>query len=239
MLSKELIDLEIDFAVKASELESLPLSEALLKYTSLYGALFVPAPEYPKKDPQQEIWQNYLAYIKGKDLKQSTYDFYIKRTKERDRYTEKVEYSGKPCFIYNLDGENMFLHFNNNDGSAPGPLSKASIHQRLEELKNIFSDIKDKHPAVKTVNGYSWLYNIEAYTRLFPKDYLRNKIEVRDDFGFNIYGQFLDSAENVKTDMAKEFLSKVEKANTIIELRNAFRFYPIKVSAPIEIFSYD
>ena len=238
MLSKDLLDIEIDFAKRAFELEPLPLEVALLKYTSLYGALFVPAPNYPEKDPKQEIWVNYLKSIRGKDVKEASYQFYIDRTKERNRYTEIHEYSGKSCFIYNIDDDKVYLHFNNNEGAEPGPLSKASIPSRLLELKNIFQDLYDNHPEATTVNGYSWLYNIAAYTRLFPPQFIENKTEVRDDFGFNIYGQFLNSSEEVKQDLSSEFLQNIQNAKTYEELINAFPFYPIRVSAPVGVFYY-
>lgn len=233
MIPKELIELEIDFAQRVSELKPTTIEDALLYYTGLYGALFVPT---PNKDPKHELWITFLDSLKGKDLKSAVYDFYVKRTKERDRYYEKKVYSGKPCFIYHTEGENAYLHFNNNEGAEPGPLSKSSMPKRIRELKNIFQEIHDKHPEIKNVCGYSWLYNIPAYTRLFPPEFVDSGIKAKDDFGFNIFGQFLDSSENLKMELVQEFLNNINQAITFEQLIDSFRYYPIRTSASIDIF---
>ena len=149
--SKELLGIEIDFAWKSSKLLNISIKKSLFKYTGIYGALFVPS---YYEDEKQEIWLNYLSYIKGKDLKHSTYEFYINRTKERDRYKEKITYSGKACFIYHTENNGAYLYFNNNEGAEPGPLSRVNIPIRLEELKGIALDLKENHPEVIAINGY-------------------------------------------------------------------------------------
>lgn len=233
MYKQDLFNLEIEFAEQAAKLEPTSIDNALLKYTSFYGALFVPSQE---KDPNQELWLSFLNYIKGGDLKTSAYEFYINRTKERGRYAEKKEYSGKPCFIHMVIHDQAYFHFNNNEGAEPGPLSKVSMPVRIQEIKDILKTIHEKNPEVTTMNGYSWLYNIPSYARLFPPAFIESGVQVKDDFSFNIYGQFLNSSDEIKSDVANQFLENVHNSTTYDQLINAFPLYPIKVSAPIEVF---
>lgn len=148
----------------------------------------------------------------------------------------KPIYNDKPCFIYDIQGDTVFLHFNNNEGAEPGPLSKQSMPARLHELKNIFSDLHANHPEIKTVSGYSWLYNLESYKRLFPQPFTQNPTKITDDFGYNIFGQFLNSAHQIKQDAKKNFLKNVKNAKTYNEVIQAFEFHPLKVQAPMEVF---
>ena len=44
---------------------------------------------------------------------------------------------------------------------------------RKSELLEMFRHIQANHPDVETVRGGSWLYNIPAYLRLFPPNYVK------------------------------------------------------------------
>lgn len=235
MVPKELINIEIEFALRAMELEPTTLESALYNYTAFYGMLFVPS---SKRDPNHLDWLEYLAYIKGKDIKEATDNYYQENLKKRGAST-KIIFNGKPCFVYHIEGDQAFLHFNNNEGAKPSPLSQERIGQRMEELGKLFLDIKENHQEVRTVICNSWLVNIPAFMLLFPKEFNENKEILKNDFGsFNIWGQFLGSNGKVKDDMVINFRNKVRESNSYNELINSFKYYTIKTKAPIDVF-YD
>ena len=69
-------------------------------------------------------------------------------------------------------------------------------------------------PAARTVQGGSWLYNLEAYRRLFPVASRRPVVRpppgrVRLG-GTSSWGQFLDYREAVKPDLRAAFLRNIE-----------------------------
>lgn len=63
----------------------------------------------------------------------------------------------------------MLLHFSNSDNPEPGALSESRTSNHLAELKEMFTDTKTKYPDFEFVASSLWLYNINAFTRLFPK----------------------------------------------------------------------
>ncbi|GHO62136.1 hypothetical protein KSC_010280 [Ktedonobacter sp. SOSP1-52] len=63
------------------------------------------------------------------------------------------------------------IHFSNLDFSGYGPLTHQRREARLADLWSMFSHIKRFHPEARLVQGSSWLYNREAYTHLFPREY--------------------------------------------------------------------
>ena len=62
------------------------------------------------------------------------------------------------------------IHFSNRDSADDvGPLSRAKTPRRLAELKTMFGFIRETWPEAISVQGGSWLYNLEAYRlRLLP-----------------------------------------------------------------------
>jgi hypothetical protein len=235
MLPIEFFDIQIKFAKKVSDLSGLPIQDSLLRYTFLFRNFFVPSSKLIKTN---KVWEDFLSEIKTvsyENITKIAYEFSKKRMLERKMFDRSL-YTGKPCFLYELKDTEVYLHFNNNEGSMPGPLSKERIFERTKELQDIFKEIKDIHPEVKTVNCYSWLVNLPSFMRLFPVEFGRNKNIVKNDFkSLDIWGQFLDSGYQMKTEMVDRFLSKLNTATDISESKGIFDFYPVKINAPIEL----
>lgn len=236
MLPIEFFDIQIKFAKKVSEVSCTPIQNALLNYTFLYRNFFVPSSRFIKT---KKVWQDFLSEIKevdSKDLTNAAYEFSKKRMVQRNMLDRPL-YSGKPCFIYELKDTDVYLHFNNNEGASPGPLSKEKVAERTEELTDIFRGLKETHPEVRQVICYSWLVNLPAFMRLFPKEFGEHKKIVRNDFrSLDIWGQFLDSSYEMKTEMVEKFMLKLNAATSLRDLKNIFDLYPVKAKAPIEYF---
>jgi hypothetical protein len=76
------------------------------------------------------------------------------------------------CFSYALPhADTVRLHFRNPTANGPAPLSAAQSQQRRAELAALFAHAKATAPESAVVRGVSWLYNLNAYRRLFPPAY--------------------------------------------------------------------
>lgn len=233
MLPKKLFDIQIEFAKKFSELTNQTLEKALITHTALYRIFFVPSATF---DETQLIWTTYLSLIKGRDIFEATYDYY-KHTLIQRKVIDREKYNRKPCFIYEIKDDSIQLHFNNNEGSDPGPLSSERKINRVRELKDIFIEIKHKHPEIKTVTGSSWLYNLETYKRLFPAEYVLSARLAPNEFqSLDIWGQFLDSNFDIKNDFASNFLQNVRAAQNTKDLYASFYFQTLATKAEIRYF---
>lgn len=234
--SRDYFALQIEFAKKASELLNISLADTLIEYTGFYKTFRISGWKFDKDDL---TWLKYLKEIqKSTNLVDTTYDFYLKRLEGREQQDVNIS-KQFGCFSYeNSPEENcIYIHFRNLDGAEPGPLSLAKKDIRLKELTEMFSEIKHKNTTVKYVAGFSWLYNLEAYRRLFPQEYTQD-MQVNSEWfrSSAIWGQFLDSAGEIKTDLTHKFLKDVHHAKTLVELKTSFPFKLLEPKTEINNF---
>ncbi len=233
MFPLEHFSLQLAYAQKAAEILEISLERALLEFTQYWvrvnNASFLMINNLAWSfDPTTPDWQELCARIqKGEKADVAAYDLYRKNNQESN--------AGKTffgCFRFDfhaeLNGESgiIELHFQNHDYSGYGPLSKARQVARVQDLKNMFHSIKDHYPQAKVVQGGSWLYNIEAYKRLFPDSFMTSMAVENTPFPrtLGIWGQFLNSEGAIKGEMADAFLIKVNQAKTLDQLLHCFEF---------------
>jgi hypothetical protein len=132
------------------------------------------------------------------------------------------------------------IHFTNRDNDGIGPLSRAKIEKRKQELTTMFTYVKQTYADAKVVRGGSWLYHLEAYRRLFPPVYgdSRELLEGLSHFqGTSSWGQFLDHREGVKPALRAQFLENLKKLNKD-RLWAVFPLPVYRAHAPLQAF-YD
>ena len=226
------------FGIQAAQIIAekgrVTLGEAVSEYTTLRGRII-----FPSDDPDSD-WTN---YAKGLDLVQDpvkwTIDFYSRFRSQSDKTAGRFESISFGCFSYDYANDTIYIHFYNSKGE-PNPLSQEHMNERLEDLRQMFKDIKEKHPECGRVSGHSWLYNLEQYRRLFPKIYTDSRVEVRDEEDLSsatIWGQFFDNQHNLKPDISEKFLSELKKVD-MDHIFDAFPFKPLAVKGPVQDF-YD
>lgn len=129
------------------------------------------------------------------------------------------------------------MHFINDRSSIEGPLSSSQKDKRLGELKELFEDVKKNHPNAKYVQGGSWLYNLESYKRLFPKEYLINMKSIYPKPQMLvIWGQFVNSEWEINSERAQRFLDKLGKCKTEEDLNNVFELIELFPKCEIKHF---
>ena len=227
--AKAFFDLQFDCAEIVSRRSGLDLPSALFEYTNFYirfgqGRSF---------DPTRAAWQEYLAGLRGADDgREWTYRFY--RSRPHDPGAPAVV-ATSGCFSYaRLDDDRIRLHFLNAETDGHSPLAKDRRDQRVAELTALFNHVKDtvQHP-VRVIGG-SWLYNLEAYRRLFPPRYIASARAVPPRFRhMPLWGQFVDRHGEVKEMAARQFRDRLGRLSDVEGLGRCFPFPVIAVEASV------
>ncbi|MFN8489480.1 MAG: hypothetical protein U0350_17995 [Caldilineaceae bacterium] len=232
-LSKGFFDLNLQFAQRIAQVTGRPFADCLLDYTHLYprfglGRGF---------DPNNPVWQAYWQGLQqAEDGGAWTYAFY------RQRMTEAPPSAPAPafgCFSYAVWSDNRIrLHFHNADASEDGPLSRLRFGTRLDELRVMFAHIRQTVIAPGNVVGGSWLYNLEAYRRLFPPAFIATA-HVEQDLEAQfiaLWGQFVDRHGAIKADLASRFLRCLQNSTKLEDMLHCFPYRVLRLEAPIRYF---
>lgn len=229
--SRDFFDLQIRFARVVADRFRLDFGEALFEYTTLAKTL-----------ASGEEWGVYLQGLKTAENETDwTYAFYLPR-RGPEITAEKTTFHGHllfGCFYFELrDGHIIRPHFIKAGTPKNGWFGKDKIATRQAELKRMFTHIREQVPGADTVLGNSWMYNLEAYRRLYPPTYTETMgISPWDEFQFLArWGQFFDRQWNVKQDLAQELFRRVESLTQLEDLRTCFPFQILQPQCAIQDF---
>lgn len=210
----------------------MPLANALLNYTNFYirfglGRAF---------DASHPAWREYLTGLeRSTDHEGWTFSFY--QTYRQDVGPPSVVAS-VGCFSYaRLSSDHIRLHFRNAEIGGHSPLALARRGHRREELRALFSMVRQNEPPQIQVVGTSWLYNLAAYRRLFPEAYLATAVVAQARFrNMPLWGQFLDRHGAVKPGLAAPFLARLANQSRLDGLAQCFPFQALELKAPASAF---
>lgn len=229
---KKFFEINLRFACKVSEITQESIESTLLSYTNLYIRFDIGR----DFDVNHPIWLEYLeGYHQAIDPAEWTYRFYLKRQQQTSSQPQVLAFG---CFSYTIVDDNRIrLHFHNYKSGKQSPLSKDQISKRLAELKDMFAYIKKNVNNPTSVIGASWLYNLEAYRRLFPSTYLATAKVGGNDFPFlPLWGQFIDHLGHVKENFVEQFLQCLDKQVRIDDIENCFPFQVLHLESSIQEF---
>ena len=231
--AKAFFDLQLHFAHKVAILSGLPLARVLLDYTNLYirfglGRGF---------DPDHPTWCEYLAGLQdANDTREWTYRFYLRRPYAMAAPAIVATFG---CFSYSrLSGDRIRLHFENADTDGNSSLAIDRRGQRLADLAALFGHVRQTLDQSVQVVGASWLYNLHAYRRLFPVPYLETAHVIHRFQNMPLWGQFLDRHGEVKANMTRPFLERLECQSSLDGVGECFPFQVLSVQASVREF-YD
>jgi len=107
---------------------------------------------------------------------------------------------------------------------------------RLADLQSMFTHIKQMHPDAIAVHGSSWLYNVEAYCRLFPNEF---RLSARTDtphlIARSLWGQFLRHDGRLNEEQAEVFLDRLNRLEEE-QYAQCFPFQVLLTRASIDLF---
>ena len=228
--------LQLALAQKVAAVAPMTLSQALFDYTQLWYWIKIGEPH----SHQNPVWQRYVAgLVQAGDPQVWTAAF----CHEREGANVPNPSANNPrfgCFSYSHWLRRLIrIHFSPQQPTPEGILGKAQMPDRLAELTALFRHVKTHMPKATRVRGGSWLYNIEAYRRLFPPVYVQTAKEVRGDWQYMaLWGQFYDRCGRVKEELAAEFLAAVERQETLDQVLDCFPYRVLRPECAIQHF-YD
>jgi hypothetical protein len=232
--ARAFFDLQLRFARAVARLADLPLTRILLEYTNFY-IRFGLGRDF---DPAHPGWRQYLAGLRNTSADRDwTYHFYLTRPRA---VTPPALVATVGCFSYSRPSHDRIrLHFLNTESMPCSPLAKERRAQRLAELATLFAHARRTMPEPLRVVGASWLYNLEAYRRLFPESYLASAHTLPGRFRhMPLWGQFLDRHGEVRENLAQLLLDRLGRQAGLEGLDGCFRFQVLRVEAPAAEF-YD
>ncbi len=226
---RRFFEINLRFAQKVADLAGQPFDSALLHYTNLYIRFGLGW----DLSATNTAWQEYVDGLQpAEDRVLWTYQFYLKRQQLAAPQAVPWPFG---CFSYTvLDDHRIRLHFHNDEPPERSPLSKERMSHRLAELKRMFAHIKQEVNDPTSVIGASWLYNLEAYRRLFPPVYLATAQAGGHDFPYlPLWGQFIDHRGHVKEDLAAQFLERLDQQRGLSGIDKCFPFQVLHLESSI------
>lgn len=230
--AKAFFDLQFRVAETISALGGVPLEQAVFEYTNFY-IRFGLGRNFEQGHP---IWRDYLEGLSGApDGREWTYRFYLTRPPELALPAVVATFG---CFSYGrTSGDRIRLHFGNAETDGRSPLGIERAGTRRAELAALFEHVRRQEPRPLRVIGASWLYNLEAYRRLFPKSYLETARALHGRYRhMPLWGQFLDRHGELKPDMARVLLERLSRLSRGEDLAQCFPLQVLGLEAPAPVF---
>ena len=218
--SREFFELQWQFATRAATLADASLADALLAYTNFH-ARFGLGRDFDAADP---VWCAYLDGLRRSSTPLDwTYEFY--RSRLPDRGAPGIVAS-VGCFSYaRLGNGRIRLHFHNVEPPGVSPLAADRQVQRRDELRRLFEGVQRHEGASTRVIGASWLYNLEAYRRLFPPAYLSTTTVGEPRFRhMPLWGQFVDRHGAIRREPATVLMQRLSLQQSVRGLGACFPF---------------
>lgn len=230
---RRFFELQLEFARTVSALSGLPYARAVLDYTNLYVRFGLGR----QPDEAHRAWAEYVHGLEhARDASEWTYGFYLRHA-HLDASPPVAATFG--CFGYAITGDRIRLHFRNAETDGGSPLASGRRNERTAELRALFGQVKRTVPDTVRVIGASWLYNLDAYRRLFPPSYVASAHVLRDRFQrMPLWGQFLDRRGAVRESAARPFLEGLARQRGMDGLERCFPLQALGVEAPVRDF-YD
>ena len=232
-------DLQLRFAQTVAEVSSFPLADAVAQYTNFHRRFGFGVLQDSPTSPEWTRYVDRLLHLPTHDDRVAWTQACFLQAPGENAPANEQRFGCFSCSPPDAEGV-LRIHFVNRDHDGIGPLNRNKMSRRKSELREMFAFIKSAYPAATGVRGTSWLYQTEAYRRLFPTAYgdsreIRTAAQRFD--GSSSWGQFLDHREQVKPDLQEAFLQNL----TTLDMEALWRVFPLPAmvtNAPVGVF-YD
>ena len=231
-------EVQLLLARRMAALTGDPVGGMAREYTNLSHRLGQGA---PLAEPPTAAW---LAYEQALDAVPYLADqIALTRQTFIEQPQEAIPAPGQTlfgCFAHEApdrDGR-VKIHFYNRDtDDAGGPLAAGKAGRRRGDLAAMVVNIREVHPDATAIQGGSWLYNLEAYRRLFPADYIASRVapDTVRLTGTSTWGQLLDSRSEIRPAVRDALVANLEGLDPRAPWR-AFPLRALRTSAPLTSF---
>lgn len=232
-------EVQLRLAGRMAELTGVSLGEAAFHYTNLHrrfglGFSGLSEPARP--------WLDYAARLDAaRDLDGQVAVTRAMFRASSDEVWPRAGQEGFGCFALDAPSEDSVVHihfYNQDTDAAGGPLAAAKVERRRAELAAMVRRIRETRPGATHIRGKSWLYNLEAYRRLFPPDYAASRTIAPAPLhltGNSTWGQLIDSREDIRAEVRDALVANLADLDPQAPW-TAFPFRVLAVRAPIESF---
>jgi hypothetical protein len=234
-------EVQLRLANRMAELTGAPLGEAALDNTNLHRRLGLGV---LRAGPPAEGWRLYAQALDGVSGSLAA-QLALTRAAFIEAPDEVLPHPGQTgfgCFAHDPMTEDgvVRIHFHNLDTDGDGgPLARSKIARRRAELRALVANIRRTHPQASAIRGGSWLYNIEAYRRLFPLDYVASRAPHAPPIGLRgtaTWGQVIDSREVIRPNVRDAVVANLRTMRPEAPWE-VFPYRMLAVTAPIESFA--
>jgi hypothetical protein len=223
------IELQVDFCKELTKRFGIPFEESVLNYTNLGRQLGL--------NDSSELSDRFFTFAtETLDLAQWTWQFYSNLPAK--------PLSSKRIFGYfNYDVRDVVvlrMHLVGTENSPMSVLGSEFQSQRIQEITELQRHVANNEPHVLYAKGCSWLYNLEAYQRLFPPKFIQAMAEPDyDQFSYlSLWGQFLNRDGSIRQNFAKDLFSRLDSISDIGSLMACFPNRPLIGVCEIEVFRH-
>jgi hypothetical protein len=233
-------ELQLRFAARMAELTGAPLGEMVLRHTNLhrrFGFGRISRSISPDWAGYAEALERLPAIADQVALTQARF---IASPPEITPGPGRTAFGCFACDDTMADDGAVQIHFRNADtDAAGGPLVAAKLARRRAEMAAVVAHIRATQPAATHIRGRSWLYNFEAYRRVFPPDYGAGLRPIAPEpvglDGNSLWGQAIANDERVKPDVRDAILAALSALDPTAPW-TAFPLAVLATRAPLESF---
>ena len=231
--SRECFELQIQFVQCLGRALGRGAAEFLADYTMLRRVLS--ADRLEADDPR---WQAFVAgFAAAADPLDWTFRFYLQH-RPPEPADGATTYRGSTLFgPFTYDtwprwvvGDHVIIrpHFHTRVPIAGTLLGRAAQPARMADLRALFMDVRHHFPDAERGRGDSWLYNLDAYRRLFPPEYTTSMEESPHGHFTDMsrWGQFFDREWRINAPLAQTLISRVDGLRDPASLSGCFP-YPV------------
>ena len=221
---REFLEVQLIFADIYAERASITLSEACLRYTNLHWRLGLGPANGGETSAE---WRRYADELERRVTIADRLDWTVAFfTDTNPVQSDELRFG---CFRFDAPKDDgvLRIHFGNRDtADDSGPLARTKVERRISELRSMFEFIRAHHPGTKAVRGSSWLYNIEAYRRLFPPEYAASTFELESVRlnGTSSWGQVVDFGGHVKPHIRRPLLDNIRR----VDVAAPWKAFPLR-----------
>jgi len=234
LVTPDFFRMQLEFAAYITSVTDSSLGAAIMDYTNIYIRLGL-GRDFDAGNPE---WVEYVGGLNSNPARNAIYTYEVWQSRAEMQPPDVIAISG--CFSCGYEsGNTARIHFENREDEKESPLSYSQREMRYAELRELFRLILTSHPEISNVCGLSWLYNISAYQRLFPPQYIASSKAVTGKYrNMPLWGQFLCRNGEIRTDKADFFYEKLSRKPSLSQLSGCFPLQPLAVKSPVTVFRH-
>jgi RimJ/RimL family protein N-acetyltransferase len=227
-------DAQVQFAQKWAHISGEDFATVLLEKTALHRRIFMQA--RPQNGDTHE-WSALLAGL-NKDTDSETvssalYEAYASKPYSKYDATPRRSALG---YDYQPDSKTVKIHFTNPE-RGKNPFSEENLALRRQEFRHLLEEVSERHPDAQLLMSASWLRSTKSYRSLSPPNIAEQQDLMSTTMSFSgdsVWGQFIDRNGNLNQRVYDQFVTSLQKAETIDELLGAFPYKTIMAKDPID-----